>query len=86
MQPYRFDRLVQRRLLQLQLALFILVKVISTLSDICKKLIIDLYKENVTLFFTIKQIVNAILNILAMQKSVAVFFLTWYFYFLLNVF
>ncbi len=33
MQPYRFDGLVQGRLLQLQLALFILVKVIPTLSD-----------------------------------------------------
>lgn len=32
-QPYRFDGLVQGRLLQLQLALFILVKVIPTLSD-----------------------------------------------------
>lgn len=32
MQPYRFDGLVQGRLLQLQLALFILVKVIATLD------------------------------------------------------
>ena len=32
MRPYRFDGLVQGRLLQLQLALFILVKVIPTLK------------------------------------------------------
>lgn len=32
MQSYRFDGLVQGRLLQLQLALFILVKVIPSLS------------------------------------------------------
>lgn len=57
MQPYRFDRLVQGRLLQLQLAFFILVKVIPTLMNKHTSNITNLIlkKQNNYMLFNMQQ-------------------------------